>query len=805
MNIIINIANNVYKFKYLHDIILLEVNMDISVLNNKIVIVKDSMKNSLLKYINNFSKLLNIKIITLSELKKNLYFDYKNEAIYYLCNKYNVVSNIARIYLENLYYINDFNDDKILFLNKVKKELDDNGLLIYNKLFSSYLNGKDIVLFDLDYVDKFYLNILSMLGEKNNVSNLSINKDYGKKDLYECKNSEEEISFVASEICRLVKNGISINNIKLANVSSSYYFTIKKIFKLFNIPINLDSNSSIKGTKIVKCFKDNFSSNINSTLEKVYDLVKNKNDEEIYKKIVNVINSYTFTDLMNVKELIFEDIDKIKTSSRKYKNAIEVIDICNSIVSDEEYVFLINYNEGVIPVNNKDIDYLSDIIKDNIGISTSFDLNSKGILNVVSAIKRIKNLTVTYSKYDGLSELYISPSYDEKMFNIKNVSINYNNSNLYNTIVLTSLMDENNKYGVVSDDLISLKNHYSNFKYLDYSNKYTPIPKNDLYDFIGRKLSLSYSSISNYYECAFKYYLNYVLKINKYKDSFEIIIGNIFHHILSKCFNDGFDFEFNWKSEVDNLDYVFSESEKYFLSLLKEKLAKVIEIIKNQLNYTQLDKTMYEKEVIVKIDDDMNVTFKGFVDKILYGEFGGNIIAVIIDYKTGNPVLNINNSVYGIDMQLPVYVYLIKNTISNVRIGGFYLQKILNKTKNDEEEKSMLKLQGYSNSDYDVLEKVDSSYIDSELIKSMKVGENGFYHYSKIISDEEIDILYNIVSDKIKAASKDILDAKFNINPKKIGDDVKGCKYCKYKDICYMKNEDIVELETVTNIFGGDE
>ena len=156
-------------------------------------------------------------------------------------------------------------------------------------------------------------------------------------------------------------------------------------------------------------------------------------------------------------------------------------------------------------------------------------------------------------------------------------------------------------------------------------------------------------------------------------------------------------------------------------------------------------------------------------------------------------------------MQLPVYVYLIKNIISNVRIGGFYLQKILNNTKNDEEEKSMLKLQGYSNSDFDVLEKVDSSFIDSELIKSMKVGENGFYHYSKTISDEEIDRLYDIVDERVKNASKEILNANFNINPKKIGDEVKGCKYCKFKDICYMKNRDIVELETVTDIFGGEE
>ncbi|UKI57119.1 MAG: hypothetical protein L6V81_06945 [Clostridium sp.] len=41
-------------------------------------------------------------------------------------------------------------------------------------------------------------------------------------------------------------------------------------------------------------------------------------------------------------------------------------------------------------------------------------------------------------------------------------------------------------------------------------------------------------------------------------------------------------------------------------------------------------------------------------------------IVVIIDYKTGNPILNINNSLYGLDMQLPVYIYLIKNEIKKM-------------------------------------------------------------------------------------------------------------------------------------------
>ena len=107
-------------------------------------------------------------------------------------------------------------------------------------------------------------------------------------------------------------------------------------------------------------------------------------------------------------------------------------------------------------------------------------------------------------------------------------------------------------------------------------------------------------------------------------------------------------------------------------------------------------------------------------------------------------------------------------------------------------------------SDEYILKHVDIYYDDSEIIMGLKKGNNGFYAYSKIISDEEIDKLYSIVDKNIKNASENIINGVFDINPKQIKDKLKGCNYCRYKDICYMRNEDIVELPEVKDIFGGD-
>ena len=65
-----------------------------------------------------------------------------------------------------------------------------------------------------------------------------------------------------------------------------------------------------------------------------------------------------------------------------------------------------------------------------------------------------------------------------------------------------------------------------------------------------------------------------------------------------------------------------------------------------------------------------------------------------------------------------------------------------------------------------------------------------------------------MVKENIENAFNNILDCDFNINPKVIGKSLVGCEYCKYKDICFKKEEDKVYLEEKnfpSYLNGGDE
>ena len=84
-----------------------------------VVITNEFNKIELLKKINIEKKFNNNKFLTFKELKKKLFFDYDDRALEYIINKYNVNINIAKIYLDNLYFLKEIDDEKVIFLNNL--------------------------------------------------------------------------------------------------------------------------------------------------------------------------------------------------------------------------------------------------------------------------------------------------------------------------------------------------------------------------------------------------------------------------------------------------------------------------------------------------------------------------------------------------------------------------------------------------------------------------------------------------------------------------------------------------------------
>ena len=87
---------------------------------NLIIITEQKYKR---KLINENILKYNLKIYTKDEFTKLYYHDYKSDVLLYMYNKFNMIPEIAKIILDNLYKIEDkiYSTNKLNDLVKIKK------------------------------------------------------------------------------------------------------------------------------------------------------------------------------------------------------------------------------------------------------------------------------------------------------------------------------------------------------------------------------------------------------------------------------------------------------------------------------------------------------------------------------------------------------------------------------------------------------------------------------------------------------------------------------------------------------------
>ncbi len=742
-----------------------------------ILLVPNNIKKEIIKKVRNKYYNYNIKFMSLEEFSKRITFNYNEKTLYFLMKEYNINYHTSKLYLDNLYYIdNKLDNEKMHKLIDIKKYLDEHNLLIYDKYFKDYVKGTEIYIYGYNYIRTYYKKLLSNLNYKIIDDDHKINNI---NKIYYADYIEDEVIYVGSKICNLIKKKISINNIKVI-ATSEYESIIDRVFSFLNIPINIKRNS-LYGISSVKKIINN--------LEDI-SLLEEIKDNDIRSKIVNILNKYSFIDNKNeVKDLIINDL---KNTYIDNNVGIKLSSI-NDYFNEEDYVFLMGFNKENYPKVYKDNDYFSDKEKQILEIENSTTLNIKEKENIIKKILSIKNLTITYKLHDDNNSYLKSVLLDT---DIEKIQIDdYSNSNMLNKVLLCKKLDNLVKYNIGDPSISMLSNNYK-IDYLNYNNKYKKISKDNLYKYLDNKLTLSYSSFDNYNKCKFKYYIGNILKINIIKNDFAIIIGNICHYLLS-CMNNN-DFDINkYYNDYISKEREFTKRELFFLSKVKEEVIFIINTLKKQLNYSSFDKELYEKKVYVNKDKNIKINFMGVIDKVRYKEEDNITYLVVIDYKTGSTDIKLNNMEYGIGMQLPIYLYLSKYLdLNNIKVVGFYLQKLLvstfdNKKDYLEAKEDTLKLEGYSINEENILSKFDNTYNDSKLIKGMKTSSKGFYNYSKVLSSEEIEDLVNKTDNLIDKAIDSILECDFTINPKVIDGDNISCSFCEYKDICFRNEKDI--------------
>ncbi len=756
--------------------------------NKTLIVCSNEYKKSILARFYNEKKIMNVSFLTLEEYKKNYFFDYDYKAIKYLVDNYKLSVKNAKEIIENLYYIEDkkYSNEKLDNLLKYKKELIDNNLLIFNPLFSSYLKQRDVVVKGYGKLDKFNSSLFENIEEYENK-----NKSYS---IVEFSDIEKEVEYVYNAIYDLLNKGVDINSIYLLNVADEYNSYIKRFNSYYDFKIEDRKSNSLYATSFAQEFLNNI-----KKLDRIdlYNLLIESNND-YSNKLINIINKYVDVELKDVYDFIVEDL-----KNTNIDNSLENVVKCKNMFTpfnDDDYVFMLGFND-LIPTVKKDNDYISDNLKPLVNMSSIEEENFILKENTRAYLSNIKNLYLSYC----ISTPFKAHDKQTLLSDVSYISLDNDNkhSHKLNKNKYSEKLDNLNKYGIKSADLNELYTTYNTNGFNEYDNSYKE------FDTKIDNVKLSYSSMNAYYECAFKYYLDKVLKIKENDTSFMIDIGHVAHETLQKTLkgsnpNDSNpSFDKYWDQAIINNKCKFeTEKDKYFMDKLKEEIKQDLDIILNQRKLSVFNDADYEKEIVIDVDD--HIKFKGILDKVL--KYKKNLC--IVDYKTGNSQINSNLYEYGLSLQLPSYLYLLKHSseYSDFKILGYYLQHLINddnkydgdKTKTEIKENSM-KLDGYTNCDENLIDLLDSSLKEngvSDLIKGLKKnkkdGDFSKLALNKLVSEEDMNDLAALVETKIIEAANNILNNRFKINPKSYdGKDI-SCAYCTYKDVCYRRNKDYV-------------
>lgn len=756
------------------------------------IICDSYKKEEIIRESNGFK---NYIFLSFSDLEARILGSCKKEAIFLLVEKYALSYEEAKEYIKYIPYVDNisYNNLKLDSIVSAKNLLIENNLFSKDEFFLFRLNQFPVTFIDIDdniqtrrikNIIKSYTEVI----EINNGSNKYNPVVYEYSDIY------DECLYVFNEIVELTKKGISLNNIYINNVDSSYSFIFKRLSRSYNIPISLPNDRNISSLKIANDFISLCDT------EKSFDdiLAKLDNNSEYYSYIMNLIVDYNLEDKnpKHYKWFFSECFLESKYKEHKYLEMVSCSE--KKHYNDNEYVFLVGLNLGALPKVYKDDEYLNDTELARVSLLSSVEKNINSKNDLKELILGTKNIFISYKKYAGSEECFPSNIINELDLKVELKKVSYGYSSCEDNLRLGSLYTRFIKYNDLNEALE--KYDISSLKFNSYDNSYTQIDRDLLADrFKDKPLKMAYSNIKTFFGCPFAYFADRILGLNEFKPNMAARLGTFSHAVLEDSYNA--DFDFNESANKNKHELITDSKDKFYFTVMEEVLRDLISYNKEHEDLSMLKNI--EREAHIEYHGDGYI-FEGYIDKLMYTEINDEIYAAIVDYKTGKDIVSLDNVVDGFNLQLPCYMYLLnkyeKFKGKKIHIIGIYLQKVNiisidNTIDITKQREKAFKLQGFTIRSHELISMLDPNYDKSSYLNKMSTLKSGdFSKYADVISEDKMNELVLLVEDMINTANREIKNGSFNILSKNIEGKNSTCTFCNYKDLCFRVTENMLYL-----------
>lgn len=690
-----------------------------------------------------------------------------------------------------------------------------------------------------------------------------------EKKFYYVLNKKEEVEALARYI---IENKINVDEAKLTVTERSYKPFVRQIFNRYEIPFYfVDSTSrnklSFKFNALIEYYLDQGTDNLLRLFDeevftlrysdcfceyvRVYD--KTLDDSFDVLKYVeesgDIINKQELSYLKRLEEKANEIRNTIKTSldeliSLDFDQALEKIDeiICdNHIFKSKEDLQVLNQIRKEIRIAYPYVDRenceLLEMRINDVKVNHHEDIHGLSVANLHSMLGSYKyhfmlgansDLYPGFSTLNGIfSENYVRlfdfPSQEERYGLYEQQSNeNLRSSKYFVAFYSTASFDGKEKQAAL--DIENFCNEES-AKYFptDFYKKEYQI-KHQLDKNIAKALFTkdnviygSVSSLENYANCHFKYFLKSGLGILEPNDySFNNAkLGTLMHYvfeILCKEYKKEYGNQTNevikkiLDKKIEEVLKIYPRLKDEFIVLKAQLLSNIdlnLRFMSDMENDKILEPSEYEKpfDYEIALENGIKLSLHGFIDRI----DSNDQFLEIIDYKSSKHELKLEEVLTCIKLQLLTYLVASCRKSGKKAAGAYYYnfgnsmvsgqfakanfsKKEINEYDRDyftQQFMNSKKLCGWTfTENFEVIDKgnKDGSHGTLKHIAGVSINNNGEFSsktniYDIVGVEELLLTIYKVLTD-------DICNGDISIEPI-------NCKFCKYKTICHYKGNQI--------------
>ena len=349
-------------------------------------------------------------------------------------------------------------------------------------------------------------------------------------------------------------------------------------------------------------------------------------------------------------------------------------------------------------------------------------------------------------------------------------------------------------------------------------------------------MMLSASQVESFHLCKFEYFCKYGLRVKERRqakiDSLEY--GTLMHYVFEEFISKHKSDDFSIISK-DLIEYEVSalleeyiekhlggkaDKTKRFLYLyyrMKNTAVKIIEHLVLEFAQSKFRPVDFELSIgddiphyKLKVNDEITVTIRGSVDRVDIMEENGKKYVRVVDYKTGTKKYNLSDVLYGINLQMLIYMSVI-NSSSKLRYGEvtpagvLYVpavspvvkvnsKKDINKAISEASKES--KMHGIILEDVDVVKGMEKEARGEYIPVSIKNDE--FVDRSQSLATlEQFGSLFAQVDKIVSQMAISLCEGDVSAVPAKGSYD--ACAWCPYMSVCsYKENDECRNIEKLS-------